>query len=375
MNRLPFDDELNIGYLSRLFDNTSNCYKFFWFRAILEKLSPNKTSFTYDELINEMIADAWYMVIAFNLRLGPNGVTDNLEEAVKRLEAVSHFIASEKKSTILDFLQKSDDKKLLKCKWDLTLNVPYRLHSPFFDEIKVDWKKTPKDLTTEINRQRRLLYYFGAYNNLSTTIIINEEWVDYLLKNREILLGWLELNLINYLQRRNPSVPGIADKIHVPEKRDIKRVGDYWRMIISLRPDIHDIYGDKSLENTSISIDHFVPWQYVSHDELWNLHPTTQSINSKKSNGLPVWDMYFSPLCKLEYLSYVLVQEKPVVRAEFNKVAKYHLNNPDIREKLYGEGLSETTFAERLCNVIRPVYNDAKSNGFRDWKYEESQCL
>ncbi len=25
--QLPYSEELNIGYLSRLFDNTSNCYK------------------------------------------------------------------------------------------------------------------------------------------------------------------------------------------------------------------------------------------------------------------------------------------------------------------------------------------------------------
>ncbi|MBD5520298.1 MAG: hypothetical protein HDR03_03610 [Lachnospiraceae bacterium] len=28
--QLPISDELYIGYLSRLFGNTSNCYKFFW---------------------------------------------------------------------------------------------------------------------------------------------------------------------------------------------------------------------------------------------------------------------------------------------------------------------------------------------------------
>ena len=37
MIQLPYSEELNIGYLSRLFDDTSNCYKFFWFQAILSK--------------------------------------------------------------------------------------------------------------------------------------------------------------------------------------------------------------------------------------------------------------------------------------------------------------------------------------------------
>ena len=80
--KLPYSDELNIGYLSRLFDNTSNCYKFFWFQAILHKLDSVHSRFSFDELLNEMIADAWYMVTEYHLRLGPLGVTDNLEEAV-----------------------------------------------------------------------------------------------------------------------------------------------------------------------------------------------------------------------------------------------------------------------------------------------------
>ena len=47
--------------MSRLFDDTSNCYRFFWFQAILGKLTEDKTGFTFDELINEMIAYLHYV--------------------------------------------------------------------------------------------------------------------------------------------------------------------------------------------------------------------------------------------------------------------------------------------------------------------------
>ena len=67
--QLPYSEELNIGYLSKLFENTTNCYKFFWFQAILRKLDGVRSRFTFDELINEMIADAWYMVTEYHLRL------------------------------------------------------------------------------------------------------------------------------------------------------------------------------------------------------------------------------------------------------------------------------------------------------------------
>ena len=35
---LPQSSQLNIGYFSRLFDNTTNCYKFFWFKGLLKNL-------------------------------------------------------------------------------------------------------------------------------------------------------------------------------------------------------------------------------------------------------------------------------------------------------------------------------------------------
>jgi hypothetical protein len=136
--QLPNSDELNIGYLSRLFDNTTNCYKFFWFQAILRKLDGNRNQMSFDELINEMIADAWYMVAEYHLRLGPLGITDNLEEVVKYIYETYHFVPSERREKLISFLESSDDKHILKYKTDLTLNVPYRLQVPFYDEICIE---------------------------------------------------------------------------------------------------------------------------------------------------------------------------------------------------------------------------------------------
>ncbi len=372
MNNLPYDEKLNIGYLSRLFDDTSNCYKFFWFQAILNKLSGDKTRFTYDELINEMIADAWYMVSEFHLRLGPAGVTDNLEEAVKYIGNTTNFASSEKREFIISYLENNEDKNLIRYKSELIKNVPYRLQSPFLDEIKVDEKEwyRPGDVSQKINQQKRLLYYFGAFQQLLTYIVINDDWIPYLLRNREIIIGWMQMNLVHYLQRRNPSVPGIADKLCAPKTRDIERVRKYWKLIITRRPQIKDIYGHIKLADKNISVDHFVPWQYVAHDELWNLHPTTRSINSSKSNGLPDWGMYFKPLCKLEYLSYELSRSDSEISVEFAKVSKYHLNNEEIKRILYCDDLAESDFAQRLDNLIHPVYDAAMNNGFKTWVYE-----
>ena len=245
-------------------------------------------------------------------------------------------MSSEKRDKILAFLQSTEDKSILKYKAELTLNVPYRLQVPFYDEIKIErnmWNGSKKNLTDEINRQRRLIYYFDLIGGLDTKIEINSLWSEYLFKHKEILCGWAQFKLIQYLQNKNPSVPGIADKIEAPVSRDIERVRKYWKIIVQIDSSIKDIYGDVSLANELISVDHFVPWQYVAHDELWNLHPTTRSINSSKSNSLPSWNMYFRLLGEIEYHAYDLKSKNEIIAHEFNKIAPYHLNNQEIRNQ------------------------------------------
>ena len=73
----PYDEKLNIGVLSRIFDRNriTNSYKYFWFMAILKKVSNGQSEFTYDELVDQMVVDAWYMVTEYNLRLCRNDET------------------------------------------------------------------------------------------------------------------------------------------------------------------------------------------------------------------------------------------------------------------------------------------------------------
>ena len=371
--QLPYSEELNIGHLSRLFENTTNCYKFFWFQAILRKIDGVHCRFTFNELINEMIADAWYMVTEYHLRLGPLGITDNLEEVVKYIYENYGIIPSEKREKLLEFPQKTEDQRISKYKSDLTLNVPYRLQVPFYDEINIErnmWNGSKQNLTNEINRQKRLIYYFTLISGLGTVIEVDGLWAEYLLRHKEILKGWTQLKLIQYLQNKNPSVPGIADKIEAPFSRDIERVRKYWKLIIQIDPSIRDIYGDTVLANKDISVDHFVPWQYVAHDELWNLHPTTKSINSSKSNSLPSWNLYFILLGQLEYRAYELKNQNETIAQEFRKIIPYHLNNQEIRSQLYADGLDKDAFIGRLEHVVKPVYESAQMSGFKEWFYK-----
>lgn len=369
--QLPFSDELEIQYLSRLFDNTSECYKFFWFQAIITKVLEGKKVISYEELINEMIADAWYMVTEYYLNLGPK---DTLETLVHYLQDISQMKSSEKRENILKYLEECTDKEVRRRKQTLTKNVPYRLQAPFMDKVKgTEWNVSERALAAKINQERRLMYYFNALNGLKTTIEIQPEWFAYIHKNQEIIKGWIQYKMILYLQKRNPSVPGIADKLYPPTERKLEKVKKYWRLLLSLHP-IQEIYSHEQLTDKDISIDHFVPWSYVAHDEFWNLHPTTRSINSSKSNNLPDWNTYFPQLAQLEYLSYEMIWKYDTVHDEFEKCAREHLNSDEIRRKIYREGLRFQEFSSGLEEVVQPVYQSAKNCGFKNWVYAGGTC-
>lgn len=365
--QLPYSEELNIEYLSRLFANTSECYKFFWFKAIVSKVADGKLELSYEELVDEMIADAWYMVTEYHLNLGPKDTLESLVHFIK--QKYPELKSCEKKAAIIDFLKNTEDKEIISKKRKLTYNVPYRLQAPFIKNLRdKDWNVSKSNLIAKINQERRLIYYFDTLNGLSTKIVVQEEWAKYIVKNQEIIRGWLEYHTIRYIQKRNPSVPGIADKLYPPQERKLEKVKKYWKLILSLEP-VHEIYSDRILTEKDISIDHFVPWSYVAHDEMWNLNPTTKSINSSKSNHLPDWDTYFDKLAKQEFQSYRLMWKYEAVHKEFEKCAKEHINNDDVRYRVYRQGLELPKFTGELKSIILPVYQSAQNCGFSNWQY------
>ena len=97
--QLPYSEELNIEYLGQLFRNTTECYKFFWFKAIVKKVTKGKLELTYEELVDEMIADAWYMVTEYHLNLGPK---DTLESLVTLIKQKNPELKSKDEKTVIE---------------------------------------------------------------------------------------------------------------------------------------------------------------------------------------------------------------------------------------------------------------------------------
>ena len=363
--QLPYSEKLNTHSLARIFDNKSESYKLFWFKAILHEVASGRSETSFRELIERMIVDAWYMVSEYKLNLGP---ADTLEKTVLYIAENESFLPTEKEEVLLAYLRNTEDKQLKGYMRVLSQNVPYRLQAPFIEtpDSKL-WYRTAA-VADYINSQNGVMYLIEYNGSLENRIIIDEAWMEYLQSNLGILIGWTDFNLITYLQRRNPTVPGISNKIYPPQERKLTAATSYWKHIIQ-QGGVRDIYSGEKLTTHGLSIDHFVPWSYVASDELWNLIPTEKSINSSKSNNLPDWDRYFGRLAKTEYDAYLLIWRDEKARYPFEKCAKENLNNDEVRYRLYKQGQSEQHFVNQLEELMLPIYESARNMGFRKWTY------
>ena len=82
-------NKLDIEGFSKMMSSPSYCYKFYWLEAIVQLISANRTEATYDEIINKMIANAWFPVQEYHIHLsgiyGDGEVKDNLEKRVETM--------------------------------------------------------------------------------------------------------------------------------------------------------------------------------------------------------------------------------------------------------------------------------------------------
>ena len=364
--QIPYSEKLNTASLARIFDNKSESYKLFWFKAILHEVGRGRSVISFRELIERMIVDVWYMVSEYRLNLGPS---DTLEKTVLYISANENFLPTEKEEVLLSYLHNSDDKTLRDFMKVLSLNVPYRLQAPLIPtpDSKL-WYRTSA-IIDYINSQDGVIYLIEHNGSLDNRIIIDDLWMEYMQSNLGILIGWTDFNLITYLQRRNPTVPGISNKIYPPQERKLTAATNYWKHIIQHGGAV-DIYSGEELTPQGLSIDHFVPWSYVASDELWNLIPTAKSINSSKSNNLPDWDTYFGRLAHAEYDAYLLTGSDEKAMSLFEKCARENLNNEEVRYRLYRPEQTEQHFTNQLEELLLPVYESARNMGFRKWIYQ-----
>ena len=209
-------DDLKVRCFAMMLNKTTQCYKFYWFEAIIELL-PDKNEIPYAEIVNEMLWDAWFTVTKYHLRLGPiiEGKSENnIEHAIHLIEHDPEVVQPMKKDLLFRIIEK--DRRLLKDDYrKIETYVPYRLLSPFIDLKGGDprWDRNKGELIKYINGYDGLPYYIAKSSSGDYSIKVNEKWRKFMLDNSTIIKGWIQVNKIKYLQQRNPGVPGIVYKL------------------------------------------------------------------------------------------------------------------------------------------------------------------
>ncbi len=386
-NNIIYENNLNIEVFSSLFNDTSQCYKFYWFEALVHFI-PEKDEISCDEIINEMIYEAWKTVTYYHLHLGPtiNGKAENfLEHAIGTIANKHPNLTGYVNREELYKAIKKCDEYICNDKKHLLDYVPHRLLSPFFKRddlkeglnyIKNDAQKRLITYMSGLSEDELILYYLVEKSGQGISIHVNKYWKKFIIDNYSIILSWIQHHKAIFIQARNPGVPGIVDKIEMvnEDKRKLEQVRKLWKMIeFSTGEPIRDIYTGEIILENELSIDHFIPRSYVSNDELWNLVPMLKTLNSSKNNKLPQWKDFFLPFANYQYYMFDKVFNNSEccsnneLKKQFEACKRNNLNSNWALESLYVDGIRSTTFIKVLKKHIKPVYDSACLLGYEPW--------
>lgn len=372
-------NQLDLEGFFKMMKDPSYCYKFYWLEAIVSLISEDKTRATYDEIINEMIANAWYPVLEYHIHLsgifGEGVIKDNLEKAVVKLHGLCGLPNNASKVEIKNQI-KIHDAELHSEKMDLTKNVPIKALSGFankgVEKISLDSSAgRMMDYYNRINKTSILLpYVFGEENGLKRKLTFNREWIQLIQDNTVAILGWIQYEKVKWLQNNNPEIPGLVYKLSPNEEkvRKLTNVRKLWDGILELEKVI-DIFKDEPIDKESYDVDHFIPWSFVMNDELWNLMPMDSSLNSSKSNKLPKWEPFFKKFARNQFVMYSLVHDdnKPQIRKVYETCYRDNLHSIWANQELYRRGNSIAEFCTILEKNMQPIYDSARRQGYEVW--------
>ena len=373
---VKYYSSLDIDGFSAMMKDPAFCYKFYWLEAIVNLITESKTKTTFDEVIDEMIANAWYSVTEYHIHL--SGLVlgeprDGLERAIVKLEQLSGISSQASKTEVKNAIR--EYKLQLKAeKNQLTNMVPYRALAGFFKNPndRPYWESA-KRMTEYIRHFNeaftKLPYTLGESSRLQKEVLFDPEWAKMIQDNATTILGWIQYEKVKWLQSNNPEVPSLIYKLIPGDKvRKLTRVQKLWNGVIELCP-VHDVFNELLLEQGRFDVDHFIPWSFVMNDELWNLMPMDSNLNSSKSNNLPSWDLFFAPFARNQFLMYEKVHASEQMYKLYVDCFKDNLHSIWASVELYKPGHKRDEFTTILEKNMRPVYDSAKRQGYRMWAY------
>jgi hypothetical protein len=364
ISEVPYSNEVDYATFARVLrdDKVVASYKMYWLLSLLDEVSIGNREIEFKKLVSKMVVYSWYPILKYKLSFG---LCDNLAKVVNYISNTYNLPSNYDEHKLLDFIYTSEDKILNKMLKELTFNVPYRFLSPFFED-KLKGQKNIENMIEKFSGEdTKCIYEIYKNQKNENAIRVKQNWCNYLKYNYRIIQGWACYKLVCFLQKRNPMVPGVAMKLESPKSRNLREQTKIWKEIIEQKH-IGDLYTKLDFTNENytdhgvLSIDHFIPWSFVLHDQMWNLVPTFKNVNSRKSDNLLNYNYYIDKFCEIQYEAFCFViddNRKNQVN-EYREVLK--IENP----KKFKEEREKNEFVNRLKREIAPVYGVAVNQGF-----------
>lgn len=354
---LPDDERLDIAKLAAVFSDTTNCYKFYWLLAVLDSLRENGSPrIAMRDLSIRMIASVWYPLDYFNLSFGKQDSFKSIADFVSERIIVDNGPKAPSLFYQLNNRLSTTDLVTLHSKVDGLLRfVPYRFIRPFFAQETrgiPDYQVNAR-LIELANHSKRSPYRF-----VGDEIELTENWFTYLKQHQVILRGFTQWHLVQFLQKHNPNVIGLTEKLEKPGVRVLTTASKFWKTYMTANPALTCIYSGQLITPSNVSLDHFLPWSYVAHDHLWNIIPTPKAVNSKKNDWLPSMELYFTAYAWLQYKGF----QYHAGHRNDKLLEDYHL--------LFAQSLDYIRhqpfdwFRERLERQVLPHLQTAQNMGF-----------
>jgi hypothetical protein len=363
---LPYSSLLPVEHLSAVFSNVTNSYKYYWFLAILEFVKKGRQKIDIHDLIMEMIGEVWYPINYFRLSFGK---WDSFDQAAQNIQQILGCSKEIKKQELIELLnQNRNNQEIKELINKLRRFVPMRFLTPWFtNELRgmPDHKKNRTIIELAEKNFSNGKYAPYRFTDEQKSIEIDKEWFKYFNKHLNVLEGFSYWHLLNFLQKNNPNVPNIPVKLFPPESRNFNNATKFWNLYFDMKEHVYCIYTGNELTRESYSLDHFLPWSFVGHDQLWNLIPTLNEVNSSKSDQLPA-QKYLDHFTQLQYDAFHTAIGN-------QSVSKKLLEDYTI---LFKKNLREIAqmnthhFSKKLKDVIHPQMQVAVNMGFgKGWFY------
>ena len=374
MRTLPPSRNLAIGALARLFRNTTTSYKYLFAKSAFTLLSEGKgesRTLTLSDICIEMATNAWYPHAQFKLSFGRQDNLPAILDELGRSETGTNGTAVLNIAAFRENIQ--SNTRSLGVLRQLTRYVPLRLLTPFLHEelAGIADQNRNQVIFNHSNSQflsKRLPYKLnGPTVNTIDSITFHDEWANYICENSPILIAWIDRHWIDYLQSRNPSIPAIPRKLEPPtERRSLDRPRRFWSDVLKTTQ-ARCIYTGCNLDPDNFALDHFIPWSFIAHDQIWNLIPVTPAANALKSDRLPHTDLYLR--------AHAETQSKAIEFILRGQNARRYPSFADEYEIGLAVSLENLNTLDQIIEAYReaciPLISIAERHGFgAQWRYQ-----